>query len=527
MTPEAEGCIEWVQRYARTRLNSRLADERACLPPNVLLDFGRRGLFGLTAPRELGGCGLPVGDAFRVLRQISVVDLSLGNMVGMHNFLGGRVILEHGSPEVRDLYAADFAMGRRLAAFALSEHGAGSDPRRIEARAVLRSDGSWRLSGRKLWCGLAAWAGVAAVFAQTMVDGRDGGITAFAVPLDALGVRHGGEAITLGLRSVVQSELEFDAVEIPASHVLGPVGKGMAVAQTGMMQGRLAMAVFGHAAMLRALSHLYAFVAERRISTGRMAENPMVAEWFTEECARTAALDRFLEWNFDRLDAGAPTSDLVYLAAKIVGPEEAWKTVDRCLQLMGGRGYVEPNGLARVFRDCRVIRIFEGPTEALTSYLGGLVGTKPEALWELLRSLNAADLQDPLLPTVSGAAPRLPDNRNLTRQELLRRQYRAGVATAAAIYHAVVRQSSTEIAVDLTRESFLMSLEDRPHLPMEFEPIFRRLAHLVGDIAEQKGRRDQVPRSCAYEIDCGGLPTAFIQRACKRANRASQPDSHR
>ncbi len=495
---ESEACMEWIRTYARTRLNIFLADEQGCIPPNVMLDFGRRGLFGLTAPIKHGGLALRLGDAFQVLRQISIVDLSIGNMVGMHNFLGGRVLLEFATLGVRDEYIADFASGRQLAAFALTEFGAGSDPRRITSIAQELENGSWEITGHKVWIGLAAWASVAVVFAQAKdLQGLERGITAFAVPLDLPGVRHGHEALTMGLRSVVQSELLFNRVQIPSTHVLGTVGSGMHIAQRGMMLGRLAIAVFANAGMLRAASILGSYVSWRKISTGQMADNPNVADMVARERARTHALNLFLKSNFAQLNDGAQPSDLIYLAAKIVGPEQAWITIDRSMQMLGGRGYLEPTGLARIFRDTRIFRIFEGPTEALISYLGGLTSAKPECIRETFDELGGADIYVSIRPRLVAGELRLAENRNLDRNQLLRRQFDAGRITAFALFLAVVRQVATH------RQEDLLALRIAEELltaavasPSSSEPWCNRhesdcvgeiIDQMVGDLFETKG----------------------------------------
>ncbi|MDR3689986.1 MAG: acyl-CoA/acyl-ACP dehydrogenase [Fimbriimonas sp.] len=491
-------CIEWVRNYARTRLNTLLADERGCLPPNVFLDFGRRGLLGLTASRELGGCELLPGDALRVLRQISIVDLSLGNAIAMHNFLGGFVILEHASPELRREYARDFAMGRQIAAFALTEECAGSDPRRIEMSATQQADGTWVLNGRKIWSGLAAWASVAAVFAVAKsFDGTELGITGYVVPLDLLGVRHGSEAMTMGLRSVVQSELVFDSVGVSPEHVLGPVGQGLMVAQSAMMPSRFAMAVFANAAMLRSISILRRYVGQRRIGSGPMSENPHIADVFAQETARTHALNLFLEANFQRLNEGATPSDLMYLVAKIVGPEQGWNTVDRVIQLLGGRGYMEPNAVARIARDARVLRIFEGPTEAMTSYLGSFASLKSHSIEETFAKLDATDLFELIRQRLTEGNPRNLGNQHRHRTEIQRLQYGLGTLTAFALYFACVRQfasddDSDQIAVRLCEETFFQLLDT----PIQFEAwcpretsdrLGKRLEAQVGAIEESKG----------------------------------------
>ncbi len=501
----AEACIEWARHYARRRLNSLLADEHRCLPPNVFLDFGRRGLLGLTAPEQDGGCGLKAGDALRVLHQISIIDVSLGNAIGMHNFLGGKVLLAHLQPEVRDRWKADIASGRLLAAFALTELEAGSDPRRMTTVAHRLADGTWLLNGHKAWCGLAAWSGISAVFAQGFDEGgRRLGITGFAVPLDLSGVSQGPESVTMGLRSVVQNQLNFEDVSLGPEYVLGLPGQGMEVAQTGMMTGRIAMTLFANAAALRALQLARQYVSERKIAGGLMAENPVVSDRISKESARTQSVHLFLEYCFDIFDRDDEPSMLVCLASKIVGPEQSWMTLDTCLQLLGARGYTEPNGMARIYRDARVIRIFEGPTEAMTAYLGAWTAVKSDEVKELLvGSLNAADLWEHLKPFTEPVSPRSPLRQSLSRPEVLRLEFDLGTRTAHAIFLAVVRcqaggSNPDRLAVRLMEEVYA---EVATQCPRRAEWCFKEgaaelaelLEGLVGDVSETKGAEKWQP----------------------------------
>jgi hypothetical protein len=227
-----------------------------------------------------------------------------------------------------------------------------------------------------------------------------------------------------------------------------------------------------------------------------MADNPHIADVVARETARTNAVYLFLKWSFERLNLGLPPSDYIYVAAKIVGPEQGWLTIDRSLQLLGGRGYLEPNGVARIARDARVLRIFEGPTEALTSYLGGLLSIKPLELEMALNNLAAQDLFTSISPVLSAGDPRRPENKGLDRGVIQRRQYRAGELAAYALFFAVVRlESSTDagnlLAVRIAEEAFT-EVACRPFQSeswccrSEAEALGLDLDNIIGDIAERK-----------------------------------------
>ena len=223
-TERADEVVTWLRSWARERVSSRLIDERRSIPPSVVLDLGSRGLFGLQVDGSQGGLALSHRETVRVLAQLGAIDLTLACLVTGHNSLGLRPLERYATPSVRQALVPDLARGRAFAAFALTEPGAGSNPRAIATQAV-PGDGGWRLRGSKAWIGSAAWAGVIHVFAQTpAAAGRAGGITGFAVRQGARGLRLGPEALTMGLRGMVQSSLFLDDVLVRGGRPSGDRG---------------------------------------------------------------------------------------------------------------------------------------------------------------------------------------------------------------------------------------------------------------------------------------------------------------
>ncbi len=174
----ADALILWLRDYAERRINSRLIDERRCLPPNIVLDFGNRGVFGLQAPQRYGGLALEEWDALRVYLQLAAVDPTIATLVFLHNTNGLRPIMQHAPDALREELLPILATGRELAAFTLSEPGAGSNLGALEARVTPDGNG-WRIDGVKRWNG-SAWTGVITVFARMVnTKGRARAPTAF------------------------------------------------------------------------------------------------------------------------------------------------------------------------------------------------------------------------------------------------------------------------------------------------------------------------------------------------------------
>ncbi|MEM7716074.1 MAG: AMP-binding protein [Cyanobacteria bacterium P01_A01_bin.68] len=361
--------IDWLRDYAGNYINSRLIDERRSIPPHIVLDFGNRGLLGMQVPREYGGLGLNNYDTMRVLQQLGAIDPTLSLFVGLNNILGIRPILRYGSKALKDELLPILATGRELAAFAITEPGAGSNPQGITSQAIPDGD-EWRLNGTKIWSGSAAWAGVTNVFVRHQnPDGSWQGISGFAVR-KGTGMCQGKEALTMGMRGMVQNTVYLNDVTVNAEQMLGEPGAGMQVAQDAMMYGRLAIAAASVGGMKRCTQLMLRYSSRRSVSTGKLLENPFLLKRLSEITAAITAAENLVSQVARRLDAGETIPPEIYTACKTAAPEFYWQAADSLVQVLGGRGYIETNIAPQILRDARILRIFEGPTETLNMFLG-------------------------------------------------------------------------------------------------------------------------------------------------------------
>ncbi|MES1260769.1 MAG: acyl-CoA dehydrogenase family protein, partial [Acidobacteriota bacterium] len=369
MTARADALLAWLRDYAERHVNSRLIDERRCLPPNIVLDFGNRGLFGLEAPERYGGLALSERDALRVYMQLGAIDVSLGTMVFLHNTNGILPILHHATAATREELMPGLAQGRELAAFALSEPEAGSNLAGLRARAVSDGEG-WTLHGVKRWNG-SAWAGTMSVFVRdTDARGRLRGLTGFAVRQSAPGVKLGPESLTMGIRGIVQNSVEFAGVRVTREQVLGEPGQGMKVIGDVLAHGRLGAAAVAIGAAQRAAQLIYRYASRREIETGLLLDNPWLAQKFSELLHRIAADEELLLHFAERHDTGAAPVPELSMAVKVSATDTANFAADLLVQLLGGRGYMETNLAPQMFRDVRMLSIGEGANESLLAALG-------------------------------------------------------------------------------------------------------------------------------------------------------------
>ncbi len=263
--PRADELIAWLRDYAQRRINSRLIDERRCLPPNIVLDLGNRGVFGLTAPESYGGLNLSHSDALRVYIQLAAIDPTIATLVFLHATNGTRPILHFATPQLRDKLMPLLAGGRELAAFTLSEPGAGTNLGGVQARNRFGGTGSVahpRPEAVERFC----------------LDRRNHcirptrrrgwevrALSAFVVRQTDPGVNIGPESLTMGVRGIMQNTVEFDRVRVTAEQILGELGKGMSIVNDVLSHGRLATAAVSLGAAMRAAQLILRYTSRRQI----------------------------------------------------------------------------------------------------------------------------------------------------------------------------------------------------------------------------------------------------------------------
>ncbi len=382
-----------IRDYLGTRLNVLVAHDRKTLPPNIILDLGNMGLMGMIVPIQHGGLGYTCREIHAIGEQLGSIDISLALYVGLNNLLGLYPLVAYGDDAQKRQFLPKLSAGRGLASFALSESTAGSNPKAMSSKAIRTPNGNVRLYGEKVWIGLAPWSSVITIFCKELdSEGRNLGVSAFLVPSDQPGISFGPEAMTMGACPVVQASVILNAVEVNDSHRLGRPGKGLSVAFGAMNLARMGLASVALGAMKRCYQILEKYVSSREINTGLMIDNGFVKQQLANTSSAILVTTLLLDHLADLTDSKKAVPEELYLVCKIAAPEFLWEVVDSTMQLLGGRGYIESNFIPQLFRDARLLRIFEGPTETLCYHLGAIV-------WK-----NSGGT---LISTLGGAAPRL------------------------------------------------------------------------------------------------------------------------
>ncbi|MFZ3473543.1 acyl-CoA dehydrogenase family protein [Streptomyces sp. 4.24] len=279
--------------------------------------------------------------------------------------LGAYPVLRSGSAEQRERWLPGVRNGRTVAAFALSEPGAGSDAGALELEAVREERGGaplWRLSGSKCWISNAPEADFYTVFARTGEGPGAKGITAFLVPADRPGLT--GEALDMLSPHPIGS-LSFDGVPVGPQDLLGDPGRGFRVAMDTLNLFRPSVGAFAVGMARAALDATVAHTAARTAFGGVLADLQAVAHRVAEMATRTEAA-RLLVYAaagaYDA-DAGAPEVPRRAAMAKLLATETAQYVVDHAVQLHGAVALRRGHLLEHLYREVRAPRIYEGASE--------------------------------------------------------------------------------------------------------------------------------------------------------------------
>ena len=349
-------------------------DRDAEQPAEFIQALREMGLFGLIIPERFGGLELSNGAYARVLGQTSSHDSSVSLTIGAHSSIGMKGLLLFGSDEQKQRYLPKLATGEMIAAFCLTESGAGSDAASIRTKAVRNDDGSWTLSGEKIWITNGGIADFYTVFART--DTPEGKITAFLVEAAWPGVSHGPHEDKMGIRASSTTTVAFADVRVPPENVLGPVGKGFKVAMSILNSGRTGLGG-GAVGGMRSLIRLASAQAKERKQFGQpIAEFGLVREKIAQMTVDCFAAESAVWMVAHLIDGGGSDYSVEAAMSKVFASEAVQRASYEALQIAAGNGFMRDFPYEQITRDTRILSIFEGTNEILRLYiaLSGLKG---------------------------------------------------------------------------------------------------------------------------------------------------------
>jgi alkylation response protein AidB-like acyl-CoA dehydrogenase len=332
------------------------------------------GFAACEAPERYGGLGLSKSLATRILEALSL-NGSFSTTFGVHAGIAQSPITLFGSDDLREKYLPKLLSGEWMGAYALSEPNAGSDALSLQSKAERTSDG-FRLTGTKMWISNAKWAHTFIVFART-----EKGVTAFVVERSFPGVSVGPEEHKMGLKGSSTARLELDGALVPEGNLLYIEGEGHRVAFNALNLGRFKLAAMALGPARAALHHAAEYAKQRKQFGRPIAEFGLIREKLARCAAMIYAAESMLyrtggivDHAFHQVEDAAPDRVEQYRAAaeecaieasigKVFATETLALCADEALQIHGGYGFTEEFPVARIYRDARVTRIYEGTNE--------------------------------------------------------------------------------------------------------------------------------------------------------------------
>jgi acyl-CoA dehydrogenase len=339
------------------------------VPDDLRNQAKEMGLFGYAIPQEWGGLGLDITQDVELAMELGYTSLALRSMFGTNNGIAGQVLVGFGTDEQKAAWLEALASGK-VASFALTEPGAGSNPAGLRTKAI-RDDADWVISGEKRFITNAPVADLFVVFARTRpADDAGPGIAVFLVPADAPGVEVGPKDAKMGQEGAWTADVRFTDVRVPAGALVGGSEDiGYRAAMTSLARGRIHIAALAVGAAQRALDESVAYAATATQGGTPIGNFQLVQAMLADQqtgvmAGRALVRDAARLWVTDQDRRVAPS------AAKVFCTEMAGKVADLAVQIHGGSGYMREVPVERIYRDVRLLRLYEGTSEIQRLIIG-------------------------------------------------------------------------------------------------------------------------------------------------------------
>jgi alkylation response protein AidB-like acyl-CoA dehydrogenase len=330
-------------------------------PAEAIEKLALLGCCGMLMPEEWGGTGLDTISYVLMLEEVARVHTAMSTALGVTNSAVQVPLLLFGNEEQRKKYLKRLAAGELLGAFCLTEPAAGSDAAGIQATAVRTGD-CYRINGTKTWVTNGSVAGVYIVFAKTDPAAGGKGISAFLVEPGTAGFKAGRHEDKMGQRSSPSVELTFNDCLVPASARVGEEGQGLKIALSALDGGRIGIAAQAVGLAQGALEESVKFARTRK-AFGKAIGEFQAVQWMLADMHTEIEAARGLLYQAAHLkDAGGKLGSAAS-RAKLYASEMVNRVVYKAVQIHGSQGYSRESEVERMYRDARVITIYEGTSE--------------------------------------------------------------------------------------------------------------------------------------------------------------------
>lgn len=341
------------------------------MPEEIVQQAKAMGLYGYAIPQEWGGLGLDLAQDVELAMELGYTTLALRSLFGTNNGIAGQVLVGFGTDEQKSRWLEHIASGAVVASFALTESGAGSDPAALRTTAA-RSGADWIVNGEKRFITNAPVADLFVVFARTRpADENGAGISVFLVPADTPGVEIGSKDRKMGQEGAWTAEVYFRDVRVGAEALVGSNEDiGYRAAMTSLARGRVHIAALAVGTAQRALDESVAYAATATQGGTPIGRFQLVQAHLADMQTGVMA-GRALVRDAARAWVAGEDRRIAPSVAKLYCTEMAGRVADSAVQVHGGTGYMRDVAVERIYRDVRLLRLYEGTSEIQRLIIGG------------------------------------------------------------------------------------------------------------------------------------------------------------
>ena len=344
-------------------------DETHRFPEETVEKMQKNGFLGIPFSKEDGGQGADTLAYAMCVEELSRVCGSTGVIVCAHRSLGAGAIAAFATPEQKEKFLRPLISGKKLGAFALTEPEAGTDAAGQQTQAVLDGD-EYVLNGTKIFITNAGYADTYVVFAMTDKSKGTKGISAFIVEKGTPGFSFGIPEKKMGIHASSTRELIFQDCRIPKDNLLGREGKGFGIAMATLDGGRIGIAAQALGIAQGALDKAVAYVKERK-QFGRPIAKFQNTQFKLADMDTQIQAARLLVYRAAQAHDTQKRYSVEAAQAKLFAARTAMDVTTKCVQLLGGYGYMQEYDVERMMRDAKITEIYEGTSEVMEMVISG------------------------------------------------------------------------------------------------------------------------------------------------------------
>ena len=363
LTEEQRMIRDMARDFAKSELipNAEQWEKEGWLDQQVLKQMGELGFLGMMVPEEWSGSYIDYTCYALAVEEIARGCAATGAVMSIHNSVGCAPLLRWGTEEQKQQWLPSLATGEIISCFCLTEPQAGSEANNLRTKAVEEGD-YWVVNGSKQFVSNAKRAGLAIVFAVTDPDLGKKGLSAFLVPTNTPGFEVERMEHKMGLKASDTCAVSLINCRIPKENMLGPRGKGLALALSGLEGGRLGIAAQA-LGIARAAFEAALVYSRDRVQFGKpIAEHQSIANMLADMHTQINAARLMVLHAAKLRTAGLPCLSEAS-QAKLFASEMAERVCSMAIQVHGGYGYLEDYAVERHYRDARITQIYEGTSE--------------------------------------------------------------------------------------------------------------------------------------------------------------------